>query len=217
MSSVAFRLLAITPAEGDVRPGLVDAWLGAGAAEVGIAVLLRSPGVKIGALQPRYEGVVGRCRAEGIPLLLSCEAADLESLSLSKLGLHGAQLRGDPDEETIGRARMKVGNALLGRSVHQVPPPAAVNYTVFAPVFDPKTPQTGIDKKPKGLVGLADICEVTREPVFALGGVDAKRGASCLGAGAFGLAGISAFFGRTETVVETVSAFVAALRDGKTP
>jgi thiamine monophosphate synthase len=215
-----FALLAITPPTGEPDPACVDAWLEAGAGEIGIALLLRTPGALVRDIHadPRLKRIRSACTDRAVPMLISCAASDLDDLPKGMTDLAGLQVRGDPDDADLARARyVSRRGGPLGRSVHgPTPRPGDVDYTVFAPVFDPNTAQIGTSKKASGLAALAAWAKAVDEPVFALGGVTAERGPACVEAGARGLAGISAFFGRKQTVVETVSAFVAALRDVRT-
>jgi thiamine-phosphate pyrophosphorylase len=65
----------------------------------------------------------------------------------------------------------------------------AVDFAVFAPVFGKgQTPGT----QPAGLAALREACRA-KIPVLALGGVNLENAASCLSAGAAGLAGIRLF------------------------
>ncbi len=77
------------------------------------------------------------------------------------------------------------------------------DFAVFAPVFEKKdAPQV----QPQGLVELHAVCAAAKIPVFALGGVTIENAASCLAAGAAGIAGIRLF---QENKIEEV---VRALR-----
>lgn len=76
------------------------------------------------------------------------------------------------------------------------------DFAVFAPVFE-KREIPGIE--PKGLAALKDAC-AAKIPVLALGGVTVGNAASCLTAGAAGVAGIRLF---QENKIEEV---VRALR-----
>ncbi len=78
----------------------------------------------------------------------------------------------------------------------------AADFAVFAPVFG-KRGATGTP--PAGLAALQEACRA-KIPVFALGGVTIENAASCLDAGAAGVAGISLF---QENKIEDV---VRALR-----
>src|ERR1700733_6405027 len=77
------------------------------------------------------------------------------------------------------------------------------NFAVFAPVFEKKDAP---DTMPKGLSALRAACSA-KIPVLALGGVTLENAASCLAAGAAGIAGIRLF---QENKLEDV---VRALRE----
>ena len=77
----------------------------------------------------------------------------------------------------------------------------AVDFAVFAPVFG-KRQAPGI--QPAGLAALREACRA-KIPVLALGGVNLENAASCLSAGAAGVAGIRLFQeNRIEDVVRTL-------------
>lgn len=78
----------------------------------------------------------------------------------------------------------------------------AVDFVVFAPVFGKSGARQA---SPAGLVALRDACRA-KIPVLALGGIAVKNAASCLDAGAAGVAGIRLF---QENKIEDV---VRALR-----
>lgn len=65
---------------------------------------------------------------------------------------------------------------------------AGADFAVFGPVFEPGS-KSG---EPRGLQELARVAAATRLPVVALGGIDARRAASCLSRGARGVAVVSA-------------------------
>ncbi len=80
----------------------------------------------------------------------------------------------------------------------------AADFAVLAPVFG-KTNAPGT--QPTGLAALRDACRANI-PVFALGGVTIENAASCLKAGAAGIAGIRLFQENTiEDVVRALRAF----------
>ncbi len=77
----------------------------------------------------------------------------------------------------------------------------AVDFAVFAPVFGKRlAPGT----QPAGLAALREACRA-KIPVLALGGVNLENAASCLSAGAAGVAGIRLFQeNRIEDVVRAL-------------
>jgi len=76
----------------------------------------------------------------------------------------------------------------------------AADFAVFAPVFEKK------DTQPTGLAALREVCRA-KIPVLALGGVNLENAASCLNAGAAGIAAIRLFQeNRIEDVVRTLRA-----------
>lgn len=86
-------------------------------------------------------------------------------------------------------------NILKGSSCHTVDAvreaeDEGYDYVFFSPVFSTLTHP---DRVPIGLDQLSKICEKTRIPVFALGGVTEKNEKQCMAAGAFGIAAIRMF------------------------
>jgi thiamine-phosphate pyrophosphorylase len=87
----------------------------------------------------------------------------------------------------------------------------AADFAVFAPVFEKKDarvfakPSEKKNTQPTGLAALREVCQA-KIPVLALGGVNLENAASCLDAGAAGIAAIRLF---QENKIEDV---VRALR-----
>jgi thiamine-phosphate pyrophosphorylase len=78
-----------------------------------------------------------------------------------------------------------------------------VDFAVFAPVF---AKNNAPGTQPVGVAALGDACR-TKIPVFALGGVTIGNAASCLNAGAAGVAGIRLFQdNKIEDVVRSLRA-----------
>lgn len=220
----AFRLLAITPPSGAVDASIVAAWSEAGAGEHGIAVLLREPGRRgseILAPDGRLSSLRRLCDRHGVRVLLAADQADLDDAvrALNTCGLQGLQLRGDPGLQLLRFARDRLGDGVLGRSCHGDPQPGhdLVDYTCFAPVFKPKTKDHGVAKEAVGVEALARWTANTDAAIFALGGIVPSKARACVAKGAFGLAGISTFFGKHAKVAEDVAKLCAELARAKSP
>lgn len=202
------RLLAITPPTGPVSPACI-----AIAAEHGvpIAVLLREPGADPTEVVQcsRTADLRAAALAAGVPMLLSCPGDLVEQVApiAHAAGLSGLQLRGDPGDAALIRAREAWPDAWIGASVHGPARSCAADYVVFAPVFPPRTP-SAVAKRPVGIGPLTRWCR-THPRVFALGGVDATTANACIDAGAYGLASISSLAG--ERVREDLPALARAL------
>lgn len=220
MSAPPFRLLAITPPEGRVTADVVAAW---GDPEVGVGVLLREIERPLAALDPngRLAAVAAAARGRGHAVLWSAPADVVLARPWSSAGLDGVQLRGDPDPEACLAVRRHVGpSAIVGRSVHGTPTPSGgskpqhpqpgPNYTVFAPVFDPRTTSVGGPTKKAAGTDVLRAWAETTEHVFALGGVAPDNAAACVSAGAWGLASIRACFAPDASA--QVAALARALR-----
>ena len=76
----------------------------------------------------------------------------------------------------------------------------AADFAVFAPVFEKKVFEKS-DTQPTGLAALHEACRA-KIPVLALGGVNLENAASCLNAGAAGIAAIRLF---QENTIEDVA------------
>lgn len=210
------RLLAIVPAAGAIPVSVVDEWIELGAARVGLALALREPGgVPSRLLDPhgRLAPVRARARARGLPIVLGCAAADLDDAiaGVRAEGLAGIQLRGDPPAHVLLRARERLGAAWLSRSCHGAPQGGhdLVDFTVVAPIR-PTASHPGAPAL--GLAALAAWCAQPGARVVALGGLGPADATACMRSGAWGLAGISAFFGPHRA--RAIAAFVAALTAG---
>jgi len=132
-------------------------------------------------------------------------------------GADGVHLRSDdvaPHEvrrvlESSAHRPLTTGHFLVAASCHSKEDviraqSEAVDFVVFAPVFGKRsTPGT----EPTGLAALREACRV-KIPVLALGGVTLDNAASCLDAGAAGVAGIRLF---QENKIEDVVRVLRAL------
>jgi thiamine-phosphate pyrophosphorylase len=94
----------------------------------------------------------------------------------------------------------RAGNApkrfVIGVSCHSVEEAreaenAKTDYIFFGPVFE--TPSKQAFGTPQGIERLAEVCRAVAVPVIAIGGVDEENAASCIRAGASGIAAIRMF------------------------
>jgi thiamine-phosphate diphosphorylase len=111
---------------------------------------------------------------------------DVEAaIELRSDGVHLGQ-----GDEGAGRARD--AGLLLGRSVTALDQVVGLDadYLGAGPVWE--TPSKHDAEPALGLDGLRAICETAAVPVVAIGGVDASNAASCITAGAAGVATIRA-------------------------
>jgi thiamine-phosphate pyrophosphorylase len=132
------------------------------------------------------------------------------------VGADGVHLRSDDiaacearslwTQALAGSSQPAVRSPLLAASCHAAADvfraeSEAVDFAVFAPVFEKRAaPGT----EPAGLAALREACRA-KIPVLALGGVNLRNAASCLSAGAAGVAGIRLFQeNRIEDVVRTL-------------
>ncbi len=88
------------------------------------------------------------------------------------------------------------GRFLVGVSCHALEAAlaaerAGADYVIFGPVFE--TPSKAAFGPPRGLELLADVCRQARIPVLAIGGITLGNAASCISAGARGIAAIRLF------------------------
>ena len=107
-------------------------------------------------------------------------------------GAHGVHL---PSGSISAREVRRIAPAafLIGVSTHTMEEVRAAaeegaDFAVFGPVF--ASPGKG---EPVGLEALRQAAHATPLPIYALGGVDEANAASCINAGAIGVAGIRMF------------------------
>jgi thiamine monophosphate synthase len=201
-------LLAITPPQGPVPRTVVDAAVDLG---VSIAVLLREEdGDPRAAMGERTHALRTAALSAGFPVLLSCPSEDMAAAQgpARDAGLAGVQLKGDPTDEALLRARTAWPEGTLGASVHGEARPVPADYLVFAPVFTPRT-RAKVRKRAAGVDALRRWASTAT--VFALGGIEPANAEACVAAGAYGLAGISSFLGTRDAVTDTLRAFARAL------
>lgn len=132
---------------------------------------------------PLLDHLVACLDAEGpAQLLLSSHLAD-----------HGKAHHGLHFQSHAAAISSPLG--LRGRSCHSLTALQAafaegMDYAFFSPIF---ATATHPGAEPLGLEALREACREVALPIFALGGIDAERSASCMEAGAYGVAGIRMF------------------------
>ena len=104
-----------------------------------------------------------------------------------------------------GRMGFRVGASCHSLEAASQAERAGADYIFFGPVFT--TPSKATFGAPQGIERLGEVCRALRIPVLAIGGVTIENTASCVAAGAAGVAAIRLF---QET--DDVSAVVNRLR-----
>lgn len=217
------RLVAITPPTGPVHPGTLATWREAGASPDNLLIVLRSPGCEPEELMTgRLREFAEQARDLGYLIVLSVAPPGLPIAckEVARHGLAGVQLKRDPSADKIVDARKRlvdscVRRPIVGCSHHGQPQTGhdgwrVADYICAAPVFTPTTPQAGVQKTAAGLEMLRGWV-ATGARVFALGGVTGTTAPACMSAGAWGLAGIGAFFGESSRVSQNVRHLLSAL------
>jgi len=136
-------------------------------------------------------------------------------------GADGVHLRGDDLSPRQVRAAVRLSahrplttdHFLVAASCHTAADvfhaeSEAADFAVFAPVFEKKDASASERKNtaPTGIAALREACRA-KIPVLALGGVNVENAASCLNAGAAGIAAIRLFQeNKIEDVVRTLRA-----------
>ncbi len=131
---------------------------------------------------------------------------------------HGVHLGGEssPVREVVRWCR--AGNApdgfVIGVSCHSMEEAreaenAEADYIFFGPIFE--TPSKQAFGAPHGLEMLAEVCRGVWIPVIAIGGVDHDNAASCIHAGAAGVAAIRMF--QEPQDAKTIKDAVARIHD----
>ena len=92
-------------------------------------------------------------------------------------------------------------NFLIGVSCHALESAHraerdGADYIFFGPVF--ATPSKAANAQPQGIARLAEVCRSVSIPVLAIGGINLENVATCLAAGAAGIAAIRLFQGAAD-------------------
>jgi thiamine-phosphate pyrophosphorylase len=104
-----------------------------------------------------------------------------------------------------GRMEFRIGVSCHSAEAARAAERAGADYIFFGPVF--ATPSKAAFGPPQEIERLREVCRSVRIPVLAIGGVTIENAASCLAAGAAGVAAIRLF-----QESEDVAAVVARLR-----
>lgn len=105
-----------------------------------------------------------------------------------------------------GRTHFRIGASCHSFEAASKAERAGADYILFGPVF--ATPSKAAFGAPQGIERLGEVCRALRIPVLAIGGVTIENTASCVAAGAAGVAAIRLF-----QESEDVSAAVNRLRE----
>ncbi|MWV45417.1 thiamine phosphate synthase [Paenibacillus sp. HJL G12] len=132
------------------------------------------------------------CRSFSIPLIIN-DDVDL-ALAIDADGVHIGQ-----DDEPAERVRTRIGDKILGLSVHSVEEAKraenlAVDYFGVGPIYPTQSKDDAREAQGPGV--LRDLRrENVSLPLVGIGGITAERAADVIGAGADGIAVISAITG----------------------
>lgn len=178
------------------------------------AVQLREKDLKQSELEKYTSRLMEITRSRGTKLILNRR----ESVGDPEEAILAASLETDgfhfPDGVTFPHElRSRFPRLLVGVSTHSAS--AAVtaaaegaSFITFGPVFE--TPSKAAYGRPQGLDSLASVSAAVSVPVFAVGGVTPDNAASCVEAGAHGVAVIGAIM-KTDDVTMAVKRFKSAL------
>ena len=147
-------------------------------------VQLRDPVAKTRALVEEARALVALLRPQGIPLIIN-DRADV-ALAADADGLHVGQADLSPAD-----ARRLIGpDRILGLSITAEADLAGVDYLGVGPIFATATKPDAAP--PIGTAGLRAIATRVSLPIVAIGGIHAGNAGQTIGAGARGIAVVSA-------------------------
>jgi thiamine-phosphate pyrophosphorylase len=154
------------------------------------------------AMLAAMEACAGNCGPGRQPRLLVNAGAAGAAEAVRAVGAAGIHLPGRWHAEHAGRARIcgivsvgchSVGEVAVART-------AGADMALLSPVFATESHR---EARPLGLEVLAEACRTAgKMPVYALGGVNAANAASCVAAGATGVAGIRMFLGEDWKMIQ---------------
>jgi thiamine-phosphate pyrophosphorylase len=170
-------------------PRGIDAVVRAAVAGGATVVQLRDPEAKTAALLERARALVALLRPAGIPLIIN-DRVDV-ALVAGADGVHVGQL-----DMPVADARALLGpERILGLSISTLAQLDRaqleyVDYLGVGPIFATQTKPDA--SAPIGASGLAAIVARSNLPIVAIGGLNASNAAEAVGAGAQGVAVVSA-------------------------
>ena len=130
------------------------------------------------------------------------------ALAAGLQGVHLAENESFAERITAVSSRLLKGCSVHSLSAAKIAENAGADYLLYGPVFD--TPSKRIYGAPQGTENLRSICSATNLPVYAVGGITYYNALECLDAGAYGIAGISAFSDYAN-LVENIEQFYRVL------
>jgi thiamine-phosphate pyrophosphorylase len=92
---------------------------------------------------------------------------------------------------SAGRVKFRIGASCHSVEAARAAEGAGADYIFFGPVF--ATPSKAAFGAPQGVERLREVCRSVRIPVLAIGGMTIENAASCVAAGAAGVAAIRLF------------------------
>jgi thiamine-phosphate pyrophosphorylase len=145
------------------------------------------------ALKRAAKSIVGGSQAPRILVNDRLDVALTERADGVHLGENSLPVR---EARRLIASQASSANFLLGVSCHSLEAARSAandgaDYLFFGPVF--ATPSKAVYGAPQGLDRLAKLCRSVSIPVLAIGGVTLENAASCLSAGASGIAAIHLF------------------------
>ncbi|HEX3755787.1 MAG TPA: thiamine phosphate synthase [Rhizomicrobium sp.] len=186
----------VTAAERDGLVRLAEEWAVGGVEyvqlrekDLGLQELTELAGAMLAALRD----CAGDCGPGRQPRLLVNAGAAGAAEAVRAVGAAGIHLPGRWHAEQVGRARISgvvsvgchsVGEVAVARA-------AGADMALLSPIF---ATESHPEARPLGLEVLAEACRTAgKMPVYALGGVNGANAASCVEAGATGVAAIRMF------------------------
>lgn len=149
-----------------------------------------------------------QCRQAGVPFIVN---DDVElALKLNADGVHVGQ-----DDESAASVRERIGNRILGVSAHTVEEARrailhGADYLGIGPIYPTRSKDDA--KTAQGPAILHELREAgIHLPIVGIGGITVERVEEVIGAGADGVAVISAVTG-AESAREVVEAFIGKIR-----